>query len=144
MANNISNIRTALVTKLSGIGSLHAVYDNEQAVPEDGKYPFATIIYDGTDAKFGDTIRNIRTERFIVNVYQERTQLGFGNEKAEDVIIAICDEIQTAFDADTTLSGMVKWIKPLKSNTNYVDREIGDTRVAQYTVEAVTVVPSIT
>lgn len=144
MSNNNVAIRSAILTKLQGVGRLSAVYDHEVATPENGKYPFATVVLESGEAEFGDTIRNIRTHRFLINVYQERTVTGFGNEKAEDIILSICDEIETAFDMDTTLSGTVKWVKPLQFNATYVDREIGDTRVAQYIVDAVTVVPSQT
>lgn len=144
MAADRQSIRSAILNKLAGVRSLSVVYGDERAVPEEGKYPFATVVLQGGEGKFGDTIRNVRTHKFAINIYQERTSTGFGNEKAENVIFTICDEIETAFDADTTLSGTVKWVKPLSMNTNYVDREIGDTRVAQFIVEAVTVVPSIT
>ena len=143
MANNIQSIRSALITKLQGVSGLVAVYGNEQP-NEAGEYPIATVIYSGGEAQFGDTIRNIRTEKFVINIYQERTTIGFGNVKAENVILSICDEINTAFDADTTLSGLVKFVKPIRPNMDYVDRELGDTRVAQFIVEAVTVVPSTT
>lgn len=138
-ADNVA-IRNAILTKLQGVGSLSVAYGAEQ-VPVDGKYPFATVVMANSDAKVGDTLRNIRTHRFFINIYQERTATGFGNQKAEDVVLAVCDEIETAFDADITLSGVVKWVKPIRPNMSHIIRDFGDIRMAQYTVEAVSVTP---
>jgi hypothetical protein len=142
MSTNFIDIRQQIANKLSGISGLHGVYTYEVGTPQDGKYPFAVVVPSGFEADFGDTIRNIRTYSFVVRVYQERTTIGFGNEKAERVIAEITDEILTAFDADTTLSGMVKMVRPLRGDLDYVDREMGDTRVAEFILDCVTVVPS--
>ena len=142
MSQNFADLRTQIANKLSGVSGLHAVYPYEIGIPEDGKYPFATVTPIGFDGEFGDTIRNIRTYTFAVRVYQERTVTGFGNVKAERVIAEITDEVLTAFDADTTLSGMVKMVRPLRGDLDYVDREMGDTRVAEFILDCVTVVPS--
>lgn len=142
MSTNFINIRNQLATKLSGVAGLHAVYTYEVSVPEDGKYPFLTVTPQSFEAEFGDTIRNIRTYTFVLRLYQERTATGFGNQKAERVVSEITDEILTAFDADTTLSGMVKMVRPLRGDLSYIDREMGDTRMAEFIVECVTVVPS--
>lgn len=142
MANNFTNIRSQLVAKMNGVGGLNGVYAYEVAVPTSGKYPFLTVTPQSFDAEFGDTVRNIRTYTFVLRLYQERTAVGFGNEKAERVVAEICDEILTAFDADTTLSGMVKYIKPVHGSLDYVEREIGDVRMAEFIIDCVTVVPS--
>lgn len=144
MSTNFIDIKTQIKNKLSGVSGLHAVYDYEVGVPESGKYPFATITASTFEAEFGDTVRNIRTYTYNIRVYQERTVDGFGNEKAERVLSEIVDEVLTAFDNDTTLSGMVKMVRPLSGDFDYIDREIGDTRVAEFIVDCVTVVPSIT
>src|SRR5258708_3794176 len=141
MAADNTAIRAAILTKLGGVGTLNIAYGSEQT-PTDGKYPFATVVMAASDAKFGDTIRNIRTHKFFINIYQERLAIGFGNQKAEDVILAICDEVETAFDADITLSGVVKFLKPIKPNMSHMAREFGDIRMAKYTVEAISVTPA--
>lgn len=133
-----------IVTKLGGVSKLNAVYDYEIDKPENGKYPFATVSAVSFDGQFGDTIRNIRQYRYAIRVYQERTETGFGNLKTERVVREIADEILTAFDADTTLSGLVKMVRPVSGDFDYTDREIGDTRVAEFIIEAMAVVPSIT
>lgn len=142
MATDLIDIRGKINTMLSGISQLNGVYLYEPDKPESGKYPFATITYEGGDGQFGDTIRNIRRHRFNINIYQERTQAGFGNSKAETIILTILDAIYTLFDGNTTLDGMVKWVKVLSTDGGYVEREAGDTRVARVLVEATTVVPS--
>ena len=72
----------------------------------------------------------------------ERTATGQGPVAAESIVVGLIDEILTAFDADTTLSGMVSMVKPLDFDANYVDREIGDTRIVKFDVEAMVLVPS--
>lgn len=144
MSTFFTDICSAIITKINGVGTLNTVYNYEIDKPTDGKYPFATVTPTRFDGEFGDTIRNIRKYEFAIRVYQERVEAGFGNEKTERVIRTIADEILTAFDADTTLSGMVKMIKPLSGSFDYVDREIGDTRICEFIVEATAVVPSIT
>jgi len=144
MARDIQNISAQIATKIRGVSGLHDVYEYEPDKPETGKYPFATVTPADFSGKFGDNIRNIRNYGFKIRVYQERTEAAFGNQKAERIIREITDEILTAFDADTTLSGMVKWVEPLKGDLSYADREIGDTRVAEFILDCVGVVPSST
>lgn len=144
MANDINNISTAIVTKLNGISGLNGVYNYEVNAPTNGQYPFATVTMKSEDGQFGDTVRNIRTHTFIIRVFQERLEASTGNEKAERLIRSICDSILTAFDNDTTLGNVVKFVRPLKADFRYVSRESGDVRVAEFTAECVTVVPSIT
>lgn len=144
MSNDVVNISSAIVTKLQGIGKLNGVYAFEPDKPTSGQYPFATVTPAAFAGEFGDTIRNIRTYELNIRVYQERVESAFGNEKAERIMREVVDEILTAFDMDTTLSGTVKWVKPLSGNLQYEDREIGDTRVAEIKVECRTVTPSVT
>lgn len=144
MSTNFQDISGAIVTKLSGVSGLNGVYNYEPDKPTEGAYPFATVSPINFDGEFGDTIRNIRKYTFAVRIYQERTTAGFGNQKTERIMRVILDEVITAFDNDTTLSGMVKWVKPVSGDFTYEDREIGDTRVAEITIEANSVVDSTT
>lgn len=144
MSQDIQNISSAIVTKLEGVSGMVQVYNYEPDKPEDGGYPFATVTTRELNGEFGDTIRNIRKYTFSIRVYQERVEIGFGNQKAERIAREMTDEILTAFDADTTLSGMVKMVSPLRGNFDYIDREVGDTRIVEIDVEAMTVVPSTT
>lgn len=142
MSTSIQTLKTAIVTKLNGVSGLHKVYNYEPDKPEDGKYPYATVTIENGEGKFGDTVRNIRDIRCQINVYQERVEISAGNQKAERISDEIIDEILTAFDADTQLSGSALMVKPLSFNTDYIEGTIGDTRVAQFIVDAKVVVPS--
>jgi hypothetical protein len=141
---DIQQLSAAIANKVSGISGIAAVYEYEIDKPDSGSYPFATVTPAAFSGRFGDTIRNVRTYEMHIRVYQERTAAAFGNQKAESVIRAITDEMLTAFDADTTLSGMMKYVRPTRGDLSYVDREIGDTRVAEFVLECVNVVPSQT
>lgn len=141
---NITDIAAAIVTKLETIPTLNGVYAYEIATPVNGQYPFATVTQSEFMGEFADTQRNKRKYNFIVRVYQERTQAAFGNAKGESLIRTIIDEILTAFDNDTRLGGTVLWVVPASGNFDYIDREIGDTRVCEIVLECVTVVPSLT
>ena len=144
MATDLIDIRAAIVSKLETIDALNGVYNFEPAKPDDGKYPFTSVIWLGGEGEFGDTIRNVRIHNFAIRLYQERTKAAFGNQKAETVLLTLADTIFTAFDADTRLGGTVKWVKPLNTNVDYVEREVGDARIAEFILACTTVVPSIT
>lgn len=140
---NVQRIVSALVLKLQGVSGLAEVFAYEPDAPTNGNYPFATITPQSFTAEFADTQRNLRTYTFAIRLYQERTATAFGNQKAERLIREMVDEITTAFDMDTTLSGMVHWVKPIRGDLSYIDREIGDTRIAEFTIEAKTIVDSL-
>lgn len=141
MASDNRALRDYILNKLKGIGTLTVAFGDEET-PTDGSYPFATVVMAGVDAKPATILSNIRKHKFLINIYQERLQTGQGNSNAENIILSVCDEIETAFDLDITLSGTCKYVEPLKANMRYVDRPYGDVRVAQYTLVAVTVAPA--
>lgn len=140
---DLQDISGQIATKLRGVSGIVEVYEYEAGKPTSGGYPFATVTPNAFTGRFGDTIRNERTYEFRVRVYQERTATGFGNQKAERLVREMVDEVLTAFDMDTTLSGMVQYVKPVRGDLSYIDREIGDTRIAEFIVEAVHVVDSL-
>lgn len=144
MSTKVVDISAAIKTKLDSIAGLKSVYEYEPDKPTDGKYPFATVTPVNFEGEFADTVRNSRVIGYSVKVYQERTERGFGNQKAERVLREVVDEIFTAFDNDTTLSGTVKWVKPASGDLTYTERETGDTRVCDILLEANVVVDSIT
>lgn len=144
MAQDVQTIQNGIAGKFRLMAGVYAVYDYKPGQVPDGKYPYVTVTLRDFEGRFGDTIRNIRTFTFAAEVYQERTEAGAGNEKAERIMREMVDEVLTAFDMDTTLSGMVKMIKPVSGNLQYDDSETGDQRVAEFILEAMTVVPSVT
>lgn len=143
MSNKIVTISSVIETKLNGIGGLKAVYDYHPSSPT--VFPYAVVTWNGyPSARFGDTQRNEREVAFVIALYQERTETGFGNEKSERIIMEVADEITTAFDNDTTLSGTVKMVRPITADVSYEETPVGDTRVATFDVECLTVVDSLT
>ena len=143
MSNNVVSISAAIKLKLEGVGGLKEVYDYHPSSPT--VFPYAVVAWNGyPSARFGDTIRNEREVAFKISLYQERTETGFGNEKSERIIMEVTDEITTAFDNDTTLSGTVKLVTPITATVDYTETPVGDTRVATFDVECLTVVDSLT
>lgn len=137
---SVDAIRTKLMTKLGEMQSLKAVYDWETSNPN-GNYPFGTLTLKAGDGKFRSTVHNSRTRGFRLRVYQERSKTGQGPETAEDISVAVLDELETALDMDTTLSGTCKFVKPVFWSAGYVDREL-DTRILEINIEAFDLVSS--
>lgn len=139
---DVATISAKIVTMLGTLSNLNGVYDYRPDKPTSGQYPYAVVIQNEFSGRFGDTIRNIRIYTFKVSVFQER--VSFGNSKAERLTREIIDAILTLFDNNTTLGGMVLFVKPVRGNLNYEDSEIGDTRVAEFFLECEKAVDSVT
>lgn len=135
---NLTDISAKIAQKLNETQSIKAVYEYETGNP-DGKYPMATVTAQGFDGEFASTAHNRRAFQFSIKVYQERQETSFGVAKAERVMREAVDEIITAFDMDTTLSGTVTYCAPVGADFSHEDRE-HDVRLANITLEAVTVV----
>lgn len=137
---SVDAIRTKLLTKLGEMQSLKAAYDWETSNPN-GNYPFATLTLRAGEGRFESTAHNRRIRGFRIRVYQERSKIGQGPENAEDISVAVLDELETALDMDTTLSGTCKFVKPISWGAGYVDREL-DTRILEINLEAFDLVSS--
>jgi len=135
---SISTIKTNLSTKLNDMGSLKAVYDYPSANPS-GYYPCAILTLKDGDGSFATTAHNTRRHGFWIRVYQEQSKQGQGVEKAEDIAVLVMDELYTALDMDTTLSGACKYVRPIGYDASYIDREL-DTRVLEIQVDAYDIV----
>lgn len=144
MSTNVVDVAAKIILILEGITQLNAIYEYDPGSAPEGKFPFATVTFEGTTAEFGDTIRNKRIYTFAIKVYQERLNAAFGNQKADRIIREIADSIITAFDNNTTLDGLVQMVEPISAETDYIEREVGDIRVINFTVNALKVVDSIT
>lgn len=140
MATVIKDIRSKIETKLNEMQTLKTVYDFDSANP-DGEYPLATMTITDGESEFISTAHNMRSHRFSIRVFQERTEVGQGVESAENISVDVLEEILNAFDMDTTLSGTVKYVAPAEYSTDYEDREHA-TRVLEVVLEAVEVVQS--
>lgn len=138
---SILSTRLAIKNKLLSMQSIHSVYDYERGEPTG--YPYVTISITNGSQEFGDSAgsesgRNIHNAEYVVKVYQEREENLFGTEKAERVSIEVLDELLTAFNNDTTLSGAVLWQLP-KSWTATYEQKDKVVRVLEVTLEVVEV-----
>jgi hypothetical protein len=131
---SVSAVRNKIVEKLNAMSSLNAVYDYP-ASNEQGKYPYATVTLRRSDAEIRSTAHNLRTHSFWVRVYQEMSKVGQGVESAERIVVNVIDELEKAFDMDTTLSGTVHWCEPVSWNGSYRNRE-HDTRILEVQIDA--------
>ncbi len=137
--SNVLTIRNSIKAKVDELGTLQGSFDYETG--KNTGHPFATVTPLDGESDFGDSVgsgrgRNIQTMNFAVRVYQEREQSGFGAEKAENISLAVLDELLTAFHADTTLSGTVLWQRPTSWTTGYEPRE-KLSRTLEVTIKAV-------
>ena len=121
MSTRLATIKSAIKTKLEGVSHLRHVYDYANADP--GGFPFATIREADWVGEFADfsaiSKRNLRTWNFEVRVFVEVDEASFGSEKAQRVSTEATDEILTAFDFDTTLSGTVKQVGVVEGNNDF-------------------------
>lgn len=138
---SVTTVRTKLLTALNSMQSLKAAFDWETSNP-DGKYPFATLTLRDGDAIFQSTAHNLRRQGFRIRIYQERSKVGQGPENAEDITTSVLDEFSTHLDLNTTLSGTVKYVKPIGWRASYIDREL-DTRILEIDVDAYEIVNSL-
>lgn len=122
-------IKNQIITKLEAMQSLKAVYDYPVA-NSSGNYPYATVVLGGSDAVIRSTAHNLRTRTYLIRVYQEMSKIGQGSDNAERIVTDISDEIEKAFDMDTTLSGTVHYCDPISINYTYRNRE-HDTRILE-------------
>ena len=139
--NRIETIKAVIVSKIQGLSNIRNVYNYENAEPVG--FPFATVTLGDFDGSFGDfsaiSKRNIRNWNFIVRVYVERDEGGFGSEKAERVAVECADELLIAFDNDMTLGGEVKMVQVVSGS--FSNNQIGNTvRIAEFVINCMDVV----
>lgn len=137
---SLTTVRTAIINKLSDMRNLKQVYSYESSNQE-GKYPFATVTLREGEAEFRSTAHNLRKYGFRVRIYQEMSKQGQGISNSEQIMTEVIDEMERAFDMDTTLSGMVKYARPVSWTALYQDREL-DTRLCEINIDAYDIVSS--
>lgn len=140
--SNIASITTKIKQKVSEMGSIKNTYDYEKGIDTSTGFPLATVTFKSGEGEFLTTAHNLRKHQFFIRVYQEKTTAGAGSNKAERVSREVLDELLTAFDYDTTLSGTVKWVRPVSWDGAYLDREL-DVRVLEVVLEAAEIVNSL-
>ena len=138
---SVTAIRTKLLTKLNEMQSLKAAWDWEIS-NTDGKYPYATLTLKEGEANFASTAHNLRRRGFTIRLYQERQKdVGQTPEQAEDIMTAVIDELETALDMDTTLSGTCKWVRPVGWHADYLVKDTS-IRLLEIDVDAFDIVSS--
>ena len=135
------SIKTAIINKLDDMGSLKAVFAYETGNPN-GKYPFATVTIKDGDGIYRTNRHNERRYGYWIRIYQEQNKVGQGMSAAEDISIDVIDELMTAFDMDTTLSGICKFVEVVSFKADYVNREL-DSRILEIEVNAHDIVASL-
>ena len=138
---SVNAVRSKLVSKIGLMQSVKAAFDWETS-NSNGYYPYATVTLMGGEGEFRSSAHNMRTRRFSVKVFQERSRIGQGPEAAEDIVANVIDELEQALDMDTTLSGTCKFVYPVKWDARYQDRET-DARLLDIEIEAVDLVTSV-
>lgn len=139
------NLVALIKTKIAAMQTVNSVYDYEKAWDSSVKFPVATVTLHQGEGRFETTAHNLRINQFYIRVYQEKVgtvEGGQGASNAERISRQTLDEMLTAFDSDTTLSGNVKWVTPVRWSAAYVDREM-DSRVLEVIVETHELVASI-
>ena len=137
---SLDTVKTAVVNKLGVMQSLKQVFPWETS-NSPGAFPYATVTLRQGDGKFADTFRNFRKHGFTIRVYQEQSKVGQGPQNAEEISKNVIDELEKALDMDTTLSGVVKYVMPIRWRAGYVDREF-DTRILTIELDAMELVSS--
>jgi len=138
---SVQTIKTAIKNKLDAMGTLKAAFTYETGNP-DGKYPFATVTLRDGGGIFRTTSHNQRRYGYWIRIYQEQSKLGQGISDAEDISANVIDEMMTAFDMDTTLSGICKYVDVISYTADYKNREI-DARILEVEVDAYDIVSSL-
>ena len=137
---SVQTIRAKLLTKLGELQSLKYSADYAASNP-DAKYPYATVTLRDGEGEFADTSNNLLRRGYTIMIRQEQTKAGQGAEKAEDIIVATLDELNTALNMDTTLSGTCKYCRPVAWRAYWEDKEF-DTRTLEISIDAYEIMSS--
>ena len=138
---SVISIKSQLVSKLQAMQTLKSVtaFETSNAT---GSYPLACVSLREGDAEFRSTAHNLRKYGYWVRIYQEQSKIGQGPQNAEVIAANVLDELETALDMDTTLSGTCKYAIPVSWNADYIDREM-DTRILEVKIDAYDMVSSL-
>ncbi len=137
---SIVNIKNSILTKLQAMGTLKTAFNFASTNPN-GNYPYATLTLRRGSGSFRATTYNERVQGFWIRIFQEQAKIGQGIQAAESIATAVLDEIQVAFDMDTTLSGNCKWVEVVNWDATIIDRE-HDMRILELEVNAHEIVVS--
>ena len=110
------------------VPALKGVFGFESSTPKNG-YPYATITLLGWEDEVVQTNLNKRVYNFVIRIFQERLEVNFGKEKAEEVIEEAKQDIMAILDANQNLSNPdVLYLEPSIVDAGYspdaTEREI--------------------
>lgn len=97
----ITNLETAIKTKLQTIDNFQAVYDHYTL--QTTWYPYASFELSDFEGEFLDVCSNRRTFNFTLVVIQEVSGENIWRDQAKDILYACLDEIIEKFDGDQDL-----------------------------------------
>lgn len=129
-----TDIKNAIVGKFELMDSVKSVFSYATS-DFNGNYPSVNIIITDGSGEISANVRNLMSYRYRADVFVQMGDVGFSPEEAEALTIGLLDEAVTAFNMDTTLSGLVNYCMPVSWNTSWEDRE-NDIRVLSIDIEA--------
>jgi len=131
----ISQIRTAIKSKLDGLSTPAVVYDVFK-LNTDG-HPAVMFEPTELDSQILDTCNNLRTYRFGISILQESETIE--RNQAMDILIGVFDETINAFDNDFDLWGLCEGgVNPLWGRFWLAETENGNILFVDFTLECKT------
>lgn len=132
---SISQIRTAIKTKLDGLSTPAVVYDIFRLNVE--WYP--AVMFEPTELanEILDTCNNLRTYKFAIGITQEIERIE--RDGWMDILIGVFDEIVSAFDDDYTLGGLCEGgVLPMNGRFWVAEMENGNILFVDFVLECKT------
>lgn len=132
---SIAAVKERLLTKLQGLSTVADVRGYNASVWDN--YPGGSLTVASGKAFFASTHHNKRVRQFSFKVFVDRTV--WDEKQAEDISVSVLDEVETALDRDTTLSGLVAYCAPVSWSTSFAVREF-DVKILDLAIEAIEIV----
>lgn len=133
----IKNIKSGIISKLSGISNLNKVYDHEKLNP--AGFPCAFVTFAGSENEFFTNAENKRIYSYrvlvLVQIGQDRSNTD-RVELAEQTIQDLTGDIIDNMDSDITLSNnsQVIFVEASVGEPGYYEYEAGWARGVAITV----------
>jgi len=143
MTTTLEGLKALIKSKLQTLvdGGGDSIFGDIFDYPEGNfeKYPSIVILQTGADGNILDTARNERTFHFIINLYQEQSQVGKTKQEADILMTKASDAIIEAFDQDPDLGGTVEKIVVMEANFDFKVQQ-GTFNFATFKVDCVVIV----
>lgn len=116
-----ATIIQAIYDKLNAIDGIEEVFKYNKG--HFTKYPVAVILGSENTKERESTASIMKNYKFKVQILQEVNEKARGQEAGEEILVNLSDVIDTAFDNDDTLGGVVDDVN-IGSVFIYEDREL--------------------